>query len=100
MTQGDFSDVTGLPDDLGVGDDLTRAEQRLSVRAERRRYDKPVTVVEGFDDDGVDLDELASTLKRRLAAGGTVDDDRIELQGDHADRLPDVLRDEGFRIAA
>lgn len=99
MTREDFSDVTGLPDDLGVVDDLTRAEQRLSVRVERRRYDKPVTVVEGFDD-SVDLAELASTLKRRLAAGGTVDGDRIELQGDHADRLPDVLRDEGFRIAA
>jgi translation initiation factor 1 len=99
VTREDFSDVTGLPDDLGVVDDLTRAEQRLSVRVERRRYDKPVTVVEGFDD-SVDLAELASTLKRRLAAGGTVDGDRIELQGDHADRLPDVLRDEGFRIAA
>jgi len=99
VTREDFSDVTGLPDDLGGGDDLTRAEQRLSVRVERRRYDKPMTVVEGFND-GVDLAELAPTLKRRLAAGGTVDGDRIELQGDHADRLPDVLYDEGFRIAA
>jgi translation initiation factor 1 len=97
----DFSDVTGLPDDLGIGDDLARAEQQLSVRVESRRYGKPMTIVEGFDDDTVDLKELASTLKRRLATGGTVEKEThtIELQGDHAARLPDILRDEGFEVA-
>ena len=97
----DFSDVTGLPDDLGIGDDLARAEQQLTVRVESRRYGKPMTIVEGFDDDTVDIKELASTLKRRLATGGTVERETrtIELQGDHAGRLPDVLRDEGFQVA-
>ncbi|MFC5971169.1 stress response translation initiation inhibitor YciH [Halomarina salina] len=97
----DFSDVTGLPDDLGIGDDLARAEQHLTVRVESRRYGKPMTIVGGFDDGTVDLKDLASTLKRRLATGGTVEKDSrtIELQGDHADRLPDVLRDEGFQVA-
>ncbi|MFC7156213.1 translation initiation factor [Halomarina halobia] len=98
MADKDLSDIAGLPSDLGIGEDLARAEQVLSVRVERRRYGKPVTIVEGFDEHAIDLDELASTLKRRLATGGTVDDDRIELQGDHANRLPDVLRDEGFTV--
>jgi translation initiation factor 1 len=89
----------GLPDDLGLDEDLARAELTLTVRVERRRYNKPMTLVEGFDDDLVDLDDLASTLKRRLATGGTVRDDHIELQGNHATRLPDVLRDEGFTVA-
>jgi translation initiation factor 1 len=89
----------GLPDDLGLDEDLARAELTLTVRVERRRYNKPMTLVEGFDDDLVDLDDLASTLKRRLATGGTVRDGHIELQGDHATRLPDVLRDEGFTVA-
>jgi translation initiation factor 1 len=97
----DFSDVTGLPDDLGIGDDLARAEQTLTVRVESRRYGKPMTIVEGFDDDTVDLADLASTLKRRMATGGTVDrrERRIELQGDHVARLPEVLREEGFQVA-
>ncbi|WP_254536854.1 stress response translation initiation inhibitor YciH [Halomarina litorea] len=98
MAKKDFSDVTGLPDDLGIGDDLARAEQHLTVRVESRRYGKPMTIVEGFEDDSVDLRELASTLKRRLATGGTVDGGHIELQGDHAARLPDVLREEGFQV--
>lgn len=95
----DISDVAGLPDDLGVGEDLARAEQRLTVRVESRRYGKPVTIVEGFDDDAVDVGALASTLKKRLATGGTVAEGRIELQGDHEDRVPEVLADEGFRVA-
>ena len=94
----DFSDVTGLPDDLGIGEDLARAEQRVSIRVESRRYGKPTTVVEGLDPSAVDRDALASTLKRRLAVGGTVTDGRIELQGAHGDRLREALRDEGFAV--
>lgn len=98
VVSNDFSDITGLPEDIGVGDDLARAQQRVSIRVESRRYDKPVTVVSGFDDATTDLDALASTLKRRLAVGGTVTDDRIELQGDHGPRLREALEDEGFAV--
>ncbi|QLG63118.1 stress response translation initiation inhibitor YciH [Halorarum salinum] len=85
-----------LPDDLT--EDLARAEQRLTVRIERRTYNKPVTIVEGFDDDSTDLKGLASELKRSLGTGGTVDDGAIELQGDHSDRVRDLLRDRGFSV--
>ena len=79
-----FNDISGLPDDLA------RAEQRVSVRVDTRQYDKAMTVVEGFDTSTTDLSDLTSTLKSRLAVGGTVTDGRIELQGDHSDRLPEI----------
>lgn len=85
-----------LPDD--PLDDLERAEQRLTVRIERRTYNKPVTVVEGFDAGSVDLGDLASDLKRSLGTGGTVDDGAIELQGDHRERVVDLLRTRGFVV--
>lgn len=94
----DLSSVSGLPDDLGLDEDLARAEQRLTVRVERRRYDKPVTVVEGFESDSVDISEVGSDLKKKLGAGGTVDDGTIEVQGDHRDRVPGLLRDMGFNV--
>jgi len=94
----DISDVAGLPDELGIDEDLGRAEQRLTVRTEERTYGKAMTIVEGFDDSSVDLSDLASQLKRKLATGGTVDDGRIELQGDHRERAADLLRDEGFQV--
>ena len=96
----DLHDIAGLPDDLGIGEDLARAEQRVSIRVDTRRYGKAVTIVEGFDPSVVDVAELASTLKRRLAVGGTVADGRVELQGEHRDRLHDILRDEGFQVTA
>jgi translation initiation factor 1 len=94
----DISDVSGLPDELGIDEDLGRSEQRLTVRTEERTYGKAMTIVEGFDDSSVDLSDLASQLKGKLATGGTVDDGRIELQGDHRERAADLLRDEGFQV--
>jgi translation initiation factor 1 len=90
--------VSGLPDELGIDEDLARSEQRANVRVESRRYDKPMTIIEGLDSDSVDLDDLASELKSALAVGGTVDEGRIELQGDHAGRAPDLLRKQGFEV--
>jgi translation initiation factor 1 len=94
----DLSDIAGLPAELGIDDDLSRAETRLRIRLEKRRYGKPVTVLEGFDD--TDLDALASELKGALGTGGTVREDAgtIELQGDHADRVPALLRERGFTV--
>ncbi|WP_348611971.1 translation initiation factor [Halobaculum rarum] len=94
-TQGDPFD--GIPDDLTA--DLDRSEQTLSVRVERRTYNKPVTVIEGFDPDATDLKELASELKRAVGAGGTVDDAAIEVQGDHEERVRGLLEERGFRLA-
>jgi translation initiation factor 1 len=93
----ELSDIAGLPAELGIDDDLVRADASLRVRVERRRYGKPVTVVEGFDG-GVDRDALASDLKRALGTGGTVREDGLELQGDHADRVGDLLADRGFAV--
>lgn len=94
----DISDVSGLPDELGIDEDLGRAEQRLSIRVDERTYGKAMTIVEGFDETSVDVGDLASTLKSRLATGGTVDDGSIELQGDHRERVAEILRDEGFQV--
>lgn len=92
----DRDPITGLPADLA--EDLARAERVLSVRIERRRYDKPVTIIEGFEPRSMNLDALASMLKKNLGTGGTVADDAIELQGDHRDRVPELLEKEGFQV--
>ena len=94
----DISSVSGLPDELGIDEDLGRAEQRLTVRTEKRTYGKAVTIVEGFDESSVDLKELSSDLKSNLATGGTVDEGRIELQGDHGERVREILAEKGFEV--
>jgi translation initiation factor 1 len=95
----DLGSISGLPDELGIDDDLARTQQVLTVSVDTRRYGKPVTLVEGFDND-TNLKELASTLKRKLACGGTVEDNVIELQGNHEARVPDILREQGYTVDA
>jgi translation initiation factor 1 len=100
VSQDDFSSITGLPEELDIEGDLERAEQRVSIQVDERRYGKAMTIVEGLDQSAIDIADLASELKSQLATGGTVDDGRIELQGDHADRLHDLLEDRGFTVEA
>lgn len=87
-----------LLDELDTHGDLETAEQVLSIRTETRRYGKPVTIVEGFDLPQSEIESIASDLKSAMGTGGTVDEGRIELQGDHRDRVPDQLRDRGFKV--
>lgn len=93
-----LNDIVGLPDDLNIGDDLARSEQRASIRVDKRRYGKPMTIIEGLDSSSVDLEDLGSTLKSKLAVGGTVTDGHIELQGEHSSRLREILSEEGFQV--
>lgn len=90
--------IDDLLDELDSHDDLEHAQQVLTVRMETRRYGKPVTIVEGFDLPKADVQSIASELKSSMGTGGTVTDGRIELQGDHRNRVPDLLRDRGFDV--
>lgn len=73
----ELGSVSGLPEELGIDDDLA---ERSSAGS--RTWS----------------DDLASERKSELAVGGTVEEGRIELQGDHAGRVPDLLRERGFEV--
>ncbi len=51
------------------------------------RGGKGVTVITGLPLRGEALEELATRLKRSCGAGGAVRGDKIEVQGEHRDRL-------------
>lgn len=84
----------GLPPELCVCDEMTRRGQKIRVRADKRSYGKVVTLVDGFDN--VDIDKIAKDLKKKLACGGTSKNNIIELQGDHTNKVKNVLMDLGF----
>ncbi len=86
----------GMPEDLCVCDSIAKGEQKISVKLDTRSFGKEMTVVEGLDDGEVDLEDLASTLKSKLACGGTAKNGQIQLQGDHTRRITEVLVEEGF----
>jgi len=51
------------------------------------RGGKGVTVITGLPLDAAGLEALAGQLKRACGAGGAARGDRIEIQGEHRDRL-------------
>ena len=62
------------------------------VRLERQgRGGKVVTVVENLPGHPARIEEIGKTLKSKCGAGGTVKGRVIEVQGDHRDRVVEVL---------
>ena len=75
----------------------TPATARVRVGREiAGRAGKGVSVVSGLTLDEVQLEELAARLKRLCGAGGAVKNGRIEIQGEHRDRLVAELCRLGF----
>jgi translation initiation factor 1 len=60
------------------------------------RGGKGVTVVTGLPLAGDALEELAQKLKRLCGAGGAVRDGKVEIQGEHRDRLVAELAKLGY----
>jgi len=68
---------------------------RIRVRVEKRRG-KPITIVWGFQSNPKELDRLLALCKKQLGAGGQVTDNALELQGDHIQRIKDILISQGY----
>ena len=87
----------GLPLEACVCEQIVKADQRIQVTLDRKKYGKVVTIVSGFDK-GVDVKKVAKDLKNELACGGTFEGNMIELQGDHMRRIKPILEKIGFNI--
>ncbi|MBF2034618.1 MAG: translation initiation factor [Leptolyngbyaceae cyanobacterium T60_A2020_046] len=79
--------------------DLPPAQQTLIVQVSRKgRGGKTVTIVSGFQHRPDTLKTLAKKLKAQCGTGGTVKDDTLEIQGDHAQTLLDALKKQGYTV--
>lgn len=92
----DICEVCGLPKEICVCEDIAREQQRITIRIDKRRYGKMMTILEGVDPHELDLDSLVSKLKSVCACGGTIKDGKIELQGDHRHKVKETLEEMGF----
>jgi translation initiation factor 1 len=60
------------------------------------RKGKGVSVITGLPLNEAELEALATRLKSACGAGGAVKDGKIEIQGDHRDRLVAELQKLGY----
>jgi len=86
----------GLPKELCVCETIAKESQKIVVKLEKKKFGKNSTVVEGIDRKEIDLKGLAKKLKGEFACGGTVKDGKIELQGDHKQKVKAILISMGF----
>ncbi|MEM4605528.1 MAG: stress response translation initiation inhibitor YciH [Candidatus Pacearchaeota archaeon] len=86
----------GLPLEACVCSDLAKKSQVVTIKKEKRKFGKVITVIEGLKD--IDTQNLGKKLKMKLACGGKIDKDKIELQGDHLNKIKKILVEEGFDI--
>ena len=78
-------------------DTLPKNQQKLRLNMERAgRGGKTVTLVKGFVGSEEDINALSKLLKQKCGVGGSVKDGEIIIQGDHRQRLVEILKKEGF----
>ncbi len=78
-------------------DTLPKNQQKLRLNMERAgRGGKTVTLVKGFVGSDKDINALCKLLKQKCGVGGSVKDGEIIIQGDHRQRLVEILKKEGY----
>jgi len=87
-------DTFGLPTQ-DIFKEIDKSKQKITVSTVSRRYGKVITLVSGFDK-SFDIKGTAKHLKEKLACGGTVKDNIIELQGNHQKQVKPILVKLGF----
>ena len=90
----DICPKCGLPLQACVCEQIAKTDQQVEVRTEKRRFGKLATIVTGLE--GVDIKDIAKRLKEKLACGGTVKNNIVELQGNHKGKVKPILVELGF----
>ena len=85
--------VCGQKAVVGSPDGIVRVS-----RETKGRNGKAVTLVKGLALDHAGLTLLAKPLKAACGSGGTVKDGVIEVQGDHVERVIELLKTQGFAV--
>lgn len=86
----------GLPNELCVCETIAKENQVIVVRPVKRKFGKIYTEIQGLNSKEINVKDLAKQLKSKLACGGTVKNDMIELQGNHKVRVKEILISLGF----
>lgn len=89
--------VCGLPKEICVCEKTVKEEQKIVVYTIVGRFNKKVSVISGIDNKKVDIKSLLKKLKQKLACGGTIKNNELWLQGEHKEKIKELLVREGFK---
>ena len=94
-TNPDFQYTTAEQESVTT---LPAEQQNLRIWLDRKqRGGKVVTLIKGFVGTDEDLSELGRMLKSKCGVGGSAKDGEIIIQGDHRDRVVELLTKAGYK---
>ena len=76
---------------------ISKAEHQLVFTFEKRKG-KPVTLVGRFFLSDKEKKDVLKLLKKKLACGGAVKEEWLELQGDVKEKIIEVLEADGWKF--
>jgi translation initiation factor 1 len=94
-TNADFEFSYGQSENSST---LPPQQQNLKVMLDKSmRAGKQVTLVTGFSGSNDDLEKLGKLLKSKCGVGGSVKDGEVIIQGDHRDKIVQLLQKDGYK---
>jgi translation initiation factor 1 len=78
--------------------ELPPNQHKLKIEVSRKgKGGKTVTIVSGFQVSAETLSSLTKVLKNQCGAGGAMKDNSIEIQGDHRQKLLEIVTKLGYK---
>jgi translation initiation factor 1 len=91
----EFGDEEPDTDDI---QELPPNQHKLKIEVSRKgKGGKTVTIVSGFQVLPETLTSLTKTLKNQCGAGGAMKDNTIEIQGDHRQKILEIVTKLGYK---
>lgn len=78
--------------------DLIPKNQHQLVFTFEKRNGKPVTLVGRFYIEETEKKEVLKLLKKKLACGGAINNEWLEIQGDFKDKIKEILTKENWKF--
>lgn len=97
LPEGEAPDTDLNEQDSPALSDYKRGETIHVLIEKKGRKGKAATIAEGFKCSDEELQDLASTLKRKLGVGGSARGGEILIQGECKERLIALLKEQGYK---